>query len=330
MRRLGKKMNFSIASDVDTIVDAQRLLKDAQKRAASTFRLTVMLRFEISNEALGLLSDLNDDDALGVLDSSAALALRLICAISDPASGIYSGGGRNESLSTVRQMVDQGMAFTASLELIHPSSTLFSHADATDVHAQHVLEDGMSHVMPPSDVMSDVMAHAQHVLEDGMSHVMPPSDVIPPQDVMPPLVKSPGLIVSLLHTVSPHLTKPQVEGILKGCRGDLFKALLKCTSGSDAQGQGARAVREEEPKRQRKREATEEAATGINERGWVTFEMSLPMTEAEFNLDQRMRLRGALVEAAGTYSVTCYVKECSVFRDVLRYCFFKSMCPICP
>jgi len=270
MRRLGKKMDFSIASDVDKVVDAQRLLKDAQKRAARTFRLTVMLRFEISNEALGLLSDLNDDDTLGVLDSSAALALRLICAITDPGSGIYSGGGRNESLSTVRQMVDQGMAFTASLELIHPSSTFFSHANATDVHAQHILEDEMS-------------------------------DVMAPQDVMAPLVKSPDLIVSLLHTVSPHLTKPQVEGILKGCRGDLYKALLKCTSGSDAQGQGERAVREEEePKKQSKRAATKEAATGINERGWVTIEMSLPMTEDEFNLDQRMRLRGALVEAAGT------------------------------
>jgi hypothetical protein len=269
MRRLGKRMDFSIASDVDKIVDAQRLLKDAQKRAATTFRLTVMLRFEISNEALGLLSDLNDDDALGKLDSSAALALRLICAISDPASGIYAGGGRNESLSSVRQMVDQGMTFSASLELTHPSSTFSSHADATDVHAQHGLEGGMG-------------------------------DVKAPQHVMAPLVKSPDLIVSLLHTVSPHLTKPQVEGILKGCRGDLFKALLKCTSGSDTQGQGERAVREHEPKKQRKRAATEEAATGINERGWVTIEMLLPMTEAEFNLDKRMRLRGAVVQDAGT------------------------------
>jgi hypothetical protein len=51
-------MDFSIVSDVDKIVDAQRLLKDAQKRAATTFRLTVMLRFEISNEAMVLLSDL--------------------------------------------------------------------------------------------------------------------------------------------------------------------------------------------------------------------------------------------------------------------------------
>ena len=274
-------MDFSIASDVDKIVDAQRLLKDAQKRAATTFRLTVMLRFEISNEAMVLLSDLNDDDALGKLDSSAALALRLICAISDPASGIYSGGGRNESLSTVRQMVDQGMAFTASLELMHPSSTFSSHADATDGHAQHGLEDGMGDVMPLQDVMTQ-----QHVMT--------------PQDVMAPLVKSPDLIVSLLHTVFPHLTNPHIEGILKGCRGDLFKVLLKCTSGSDAQGQGERAVREHEPKKQRKRAATEEAATGINERGWVTIEMLLPMTEAEFNLDKRMRLRGAVVQDTDT------------------------------
>jgi hypothetical protein len=272
---------------VHKIVDAQRLLKDTQKRSASTFRLTVILRFEISNESLGLLSDLNDDDALGELDSSATLALRSICTVSDPVSGIYNDGGRNESLSTVRQVVDQDMTFTTSLEFMHPSSTFSSDTDTTDGHAQDGLEDGMGDVMPLQDVMTP-------------QHVITPQHVMTPQDVMAPLVKSPDLIVSLIHTVSPHLTNPHMEGILKGCRGDLFKVFLKCTSGSDAQGQEERAVRENEPKKQRNRAVTEEVATGINERGWVTIEMLLPMTEAEFKLDKRMRLRGALVQDAGT------------------------------